>query len=205
MLKILLNRYSAIAAITLTLLTACGGGGGGGDPVVTPPATNTRLSVQVLGVGSVVSLPAGLNCTAACGANFELNTTVTLTATPASGQVFEGWSGACTGAANTCVVSMDPARVASVPDVTAVFTPIAAPTSYTFGLTISGSGTVVSQPAAINCSASCNADVAADTVLTLTATPAANQSFAGWSRCLHRCSRQLQRNDEPGTHCGGHL
>jgi Divergent InlB B-repeat domain len=178
MLKFLLNRYSAIAAITLTLLTACGGGGG--DSGVTPPS-NTVLSLEVQGTGSVVSQPAGLNCTAICRAEFALNTVVTLTATPGTGQTFVGWTGACNGAANTCVITMDPVRIASVPDVTAKFAPSAGQTTYTFNLTIAGSGSVVSQPAGISCSASCNADFSANTVLTLTATPAANQSFTGWT------------------------
>lgn len=179
MLKSLLHRYSAVAALTLTLLTACGGGGG--DSGVTPPAPNTRLSLEVLGTGTVVSQPAGLNCTATCSAEFALDSVVTLTATPGAGQTFVGWTGACTGAASTCVVTMDAVRIARVPDVAAQFAPNAGQTTYTFSLTIAGSGTVVSQPAGVNCSASCNADFAAGTVITLTATPAANQNFTGWT------------------------
>jgi hypothetical protein len=179
MLKFQFTLRSALAAITLTLLAACGSGGG--DSGTTPPANNKLLSLEVLGTGTVVSQPAGLNCTATCSAEFELGSAVTLTASPGAGQNFVGWTGACTGTASTCVVTMDPVRIARVPDVTAQFAPNAGQATYTFSLTIGGSGSVVSQPAGVNCSASCNADFAANTVLTLTSTPAANQSFTGWT------------------------
>jgi hypothetical protein len=44
-----------------------------------------------------------------------------------------------------------------------------------------GTGTVTSSPAAINCGASCSASYAAGTAVTLTATPAAGSTFAGWN------------------------
>jgi Divergent InlB B-repeat domain len=151
----------------------------------------------------VASQPAGLNCTAACNAEFARDTVVTLTATPGAGQTFVGWTGACTGAASTCVVTMDAARIASVPDVTAQFAPITSQATYTFSLTIAGSGSVVSQPAGISCTASCNADFAADTTLTLTATPAAGQSFTGWTGACTgtalTCSFRVDANKSAGA------
>jgi alpha-tubulin suppressor-like RCC1 family protein len=44
-----------------------------------------------------------------------------------------------------------------------------------------GTGMVVSSPAAISCGATCNANLAANTVLTLTATPDNGFYFVGWS------------------------
>jgi phospholipase C len=44
-----------------------------------------------------------------------------------------------------------------------------------------GTGTVSSNPAGINCGQTCSASFAPGTVVTLTATPAGNSSFAGWS------------------------
>ncbi len=165
------------ATALLAVLAACGGGGGSDAP----PASKNTLSLLVTGTGTVVSQPAGLNCTATCSAEFPLNTVVTLTATPGAGQTFVGWTGACTGAASTCVVTIDEARVAQVPDVTAQFAPAQGQATYTFSLGIQGSGSVVSQPAGVNCTISCSANFAADTVLTLTATAAANQNFTGWT------------------------
>jgi hypothetical protein len=44
-----------------------------------------------------------------------------------------------------------------------------------------GTGTVVSSPAGINCGTACGAGFPLGTNVTLTATPAANSAFAGWS------------------------
>ncbi|WAK04406.1 RHS repeat domain-containing protein [Methylobacter sp. YRD-M1] len=45
----------------------------------------------------------------------------------------------------------------------------------------SGSGTITSSPAGIDCGATCSAAYATGTVVTLTATPAADSTFGGWS------------------------
>jgi N-acetylneuraminic acid mutarotase len=62
------------------------------------------------GEGTVSSAPAGIDCGPACQADFTLNTTVTLTATPLISSTFAGWSGACSGA-GSCVVTMTADRV----------------------------------------------------------------------------------------------
>lgn len=82
------------------------------------PAASFALDVVVAGQGTVNSSPAGIQCGSACRADFSTNATVTLTATPAQGQVLSAWSGACTGQAATCQVSMSAARA-----VTATFAP----------------------------------------------------------------------------------
>lgn len=61
------------------------------------------------GSGVVTSSPTGINCGTTCSANFAANVSVMLTATPASGSVFSGWSGACTGL-GSCIVSMSAAK-----------------------------------------------------------------------------------------------
>src|SRR2546422_674328 len=69
-------------------------------------------------------------------------------------------------------------------------TPIA-PTP-TFALTVTeagtGSGTVTSSPAGINCGATCSAGFASGTVVTLTATPAVASVFTGWSGAGCSCT-----------------
>ena len=171
-----------MAAALLAIVAACGGGAGVTLPGLPPADTNLPLSVEVLGTGTVSSQPEGINCSAAtCLATFAIDTAVTLTATPGAGQSFAGWSGACRGSVNTCVVTMDAARVAASPDVTARFAPTGVQATYTFSLTIAGLGTVASNPAGIDCTANCGAVFAANTQVTLTATPAAGQNFAGWS------------------------
>lgn len=63
------------------------------------------------GQGAVASSPAGIACPGSCEAEFNSGAKVTLTATPAPGSFFAGWSGACTGT-GTCQVEL--AAVASV-------------------------------------------------------------------------------------------
>jgi len=77
------------------------------------------LSVAKAGTGSgtVASSPAGINCGSTCSAGFSSGTSVTLTATPAGGSTFGGWSGSCSGT-GACTVSMTAAR-----SVTATFNP----------------------------------------------------------------------------------
>jgi hypothetical protein len=71
------------------------------------PATQLNLEIGGYGVGTVTSSPAGISCASgACSANFPQNTVVTLTAAPASGSAFTGWSGACGGVSPTCTVTV---------------------------------------------------------------------------------------------------
>ncbi|WP_175517809.1 S8 family peptidase [Thiothrix caldifontis] len=82
------------------------------DIIVTASSTKHNLTVTKSGTGNgtVASNPAGINCGTACVAAYTPGTNVTLTATPASGSVFIGWSGVCTGGASTCTVSMSAAK-----------------------------------------------------------------------------------------------
>ncbi|MEQ1519155.1 MAG: right-handed parallel beta-helix repeat-containing protein, partial [Usitatibacteraceae bacterium] len=72
---------------------------------ITPQAL---LTVSKSGSTSSVvnSVPSGINCGTTCTYNFAPGTQVTLTALPASGAVFLGWSGACTNSSGTCSVTM---------------------------------------------------------------------------------------------------
>ncbi|MEM9978771.1 MAG: hypothetical protein AAF808_14185, partial [Cyanobacteria bacterium P01_D01_bin.2] len=138
------------------------------------------LSVSTTGTGSgsVSSDPAGINCGGTCAADFDHNTLVVLTASPESGSTFEGWSGACSGT-GTCVVTMDQAQ-----SVTAEFSLIPSDAVvHTLSVTLAGagSGSVSSNPAGISCGTDCTADYVENTLVTLTASPAVNSTFAGWS------------------------
>ncbi len=70
--------------------------------------TKATLNMAKVGNGSgqIVSVPAGINCTVSCAAQFSGNSTVALTATAAAGSFFTGWSGACTGT-GSCTVTMN--------------------------------------------------------------------------------------------------
>lgn len=71
------------------------------------PATFFQLTAHIAGTstGTVTSSPAGINCPSTCTASFTAGTVVQLTAAPATGAYFAGWTGACKGFA-TCTVTM---------------------------------------------------------------------------------------------------
>ena len=73
-----------------------------------PPPPPVNVTVSIVGSGTVLSSPTGIDCpTGACSAEFTSGTLVTLSAIPNAGQQFSGWSGDCTGA--TCSVTLSTA------------------------------------------------------------------------------------------------
>ena len=140
-------------------------------------STNTfLLNVTLAGNGTVTSSPAGISCPSInCSANFASGTTVTLTATAAAGATFAGWSSAACSGTGTCSINMTAAQ-----SVTATFNLVTFPLSVTSAG--SGSGSITSNPSGINCpTTTCSASFTSGTTVTLTATPAAGSTFAGWS------------------------
>ena len=100
-------------------VTNCKGSANTGTFTVTAPPPGTHmLSVTDAGggFGTVTSDPAGIDCGSTCASSFTAGSTVTLTATAASGSTFAGWSGACSGTGD-CTVTMNADH-----DVTATFT-----------------------------------------------------------------------------------
>lgn len=172
----------AAALLLLLSLASCGGdGGSGGDGGAVTVEHELDVTVDgdgtppLTGVGRVTSQPAGVDCTVGiCRARFEAGTRVTLSAAPASGQRFTGWSGACSGTTPTCEVTLSAAR-----SVRATFTLDGGPRALV--VSVAGGGSVRSQPAGIDCGATCSAEFADGTSVVLTATPAAGQSIAGWT------------------------
>ena len=144
-------------------------------------AQNYALSVsrQGTGSGTVTSAPAGINCGSTCTASYAAGTQITLTAQAASGSSFTGWSGACTGAASSCNVSMDSAR-----SVAASFTAAATMRLVTLIKSGSGTGSVTSSPSGLSCTTGCgvaSASFASTSAVTLVAQAASGSTFAGWS------------------------
>lgn len=160
------------ALLSVVLLAACGGNGSGAP---TPPQPNARtLTVSLTGNGLISSQPAGIRCGSECVTDFAEGTVVTLTATPGARQQLAGWSGACTGSALTCTVTMTEARA-----VRASFSASAA-TRFPLSVSTTGDGRVTSVPSGIDCGSTCSASYDADTVVTLTATAGSGQVFDGW-------------------------
>lgn len=73
------------------------------------------LTVSMAGTGSgtVSSSPAGISCAGVCSETYEEDTSITLTATAASGSTFTGWSGGGCSGTGTCVVNMTTAYTVS--------------------------------------------------------------------------------------------
>ena len=97
------------------------------------------VAVSVTGQGTVSSTPVGIQCGTVCGGSFARASTLTLTAAPASGEVFAGWEGSCRGVSPTCRISLKGATA-----VIATF--VKAGTQYPVAVTKAGRGTVRSTP-----------------------------------------------------------
>lgn len=88
---------------TFTVTTSGGGGGGGGGGT-----TNPTLTVKAQGgKGLITSNVGGINCGRTCAASVAPGTAVTMTATPEPGFIFVNWTGACTGTASSCTVTVN--------------------------------------------------------------------------------------------------
>jgi uncharacterized repeat protein (TIGR02543 family) len=101
------------------------------------------------------------------GGTYDAGTVVTLTANPATGFQFSGWSGDLSGSTNPATITMDGNK-----NVTATFTALP-PTQYTLTVNTVGSGSVTLNPS--------GGTYDAGTVVTLTAAPATGFQFSGWS------------------------
>jgi len=140
-------------------------------------STQYTLTVSKSGTGNgtVTSSPSGIDCGSDCSESYNQGTSVTLTATAASGSIFGGWSGACSGT-GTCTVTMNAAK-----SVTATFNPQAVGYTLTVVKSGTGAGTVTSSPAGINCGDDCSESYSKVQKVKLTAKADASSTFAGWS------------------------
>jgi hypothetical protein len=130
------------------------------------------LAVSVGQGGTVTSSPAGIDCGATCSASFDAGTAVTLTATPMSGWVFQGWGGACSGT-GTCSLTMNADQSVSASFSAAI---------YTLSVSVAGGpgGRVANSSSAIDCGSTCSANFTAGTQVTLIAIPDSAWGLAGW-------------------------
>ncbi len=123
------------------------------------------------GAGIVTSLPDGISCGLDCTADFAVGTAVVLTATPYAGSVFRGWGGH-PDCADGVVTMLDETTC------TAVFS-IESHTLFIEKIG-TGSGTVTTDPAGMNCDTVCSYDYPLGSVVTLIAAPSPGSFFTGW-------------------------
>jgi hypothetical protein len=143
----------------------------GTEPDGDEPPPLVTITVSASGGGTVTSEPAGISCPGACSLAVEPGTAVTLSATPGAGATFDGWSGACSGGDVACQLVADA-------DVTvgAVF----GVEAHTVTVTKSGDGAGTVSGSGVDCGATCEITVAHGTAVSLAATPAGTNAFAGW-------------------------
>jgi hypothetical protein len=92
----------------------------GGQPL--PSTFSLSVASGGSGAGQITSDLGSLQCALACEAEIRSGATVTLTASPAAGSAFSGWSGAGCEGTGSCTVEMSQAR-----QVSASFAQIAGP------------------------------------------------------------------------------
>jgi subtilisin family serine protease len=129
------------------------------------------LTAQAHGSGSISSGDGAIQCGASCSHRYRKGTTVSLFATAAPGASFSAWFGPCAGQGNPCTVAVNR------------YTPVAADFASPLAITLTGSGTgtVNSSPSGLACPGTCSVQFPARSTVTLTASAAPGNAFAGWS------------------------
>lgn len=141
------------------------------------------------GTGTVTSSPAGINCGSTCSYSYGSGSSVVLTATPGSdGNLFTGWSGACSGT-STCSLTVNAAKsvtatfnsvgVTVTPTTTTYYTARSA--NNTFGFT-SSTSTGTTECRLLNSSSTALTSYAAGTSITY-GMPATAGAYGYYIQC----------------------
>ena len=162
-------------ACSVTLTTSLEVAAAFGPP---PPPPDVTLMLNLVGAGSVVSDPPGIDCTAGagtCSGKFKPETTVSLTATPGVGHEFGGWSDPICQKNLVCSLKV----TEPVEEIIATFVMVTASLS----IEVIGEGSVTSDPEGILCppSETCAAGYPFGQTVTLMATPKDGHIWQSWS------------------------
>jgi hypothetical protein len=137
------------------------------------------VHLEGTGDGRVVSSPSGIDCEPTCSDTFPVNTPVTLRAYPYGGSAFAYWSGACSGAATTCEITMS--------GYNEVFAHFVSDETKEYKLSVGkkrinkGDGLVQSDDGTISCGTVCTGLYYPNAPVTLRATPSPGSLFEGWT------------------------
>lgn len=172
------RRLLVVVGALLLLLLAGGIGAVLAADDEPEPVGTATLTVEREGEGSVVSVPAGIDCPDTCDRSFALRTRIVLTPDAGDGWTFARWEGRCEGR-QPCRFRLRGDRT-----VRAVFTEKeTADPQPKVRLTVDPptGGTVVGEPGDIDCPKSlCRDDVDKGEPVTLTAHEDDNFLFTGW-------------------------
>jgi hypothetical protein len=144
-----------------------------GGTLLTSPPSRT-LAVTKAGVGAGTVTGDGINCGSDCTQSYPQGSTVILSASPASGSTFAGWSGACSGM--SCTITMSANQT-----VTATFDITPPPPNRTLTVSKTGTGIGTVTGPGINCGSDCTERYDDGADVTLTATADTGSTFTGWS------------------------
>jgi hypothetical protein len=146
--------------------------------------TQTELSVAISGAGTVESAAPGLVCPSACTTTWDTGSVVALLPSPADGQRFDGWTGACAGF-TSCDVTLNGPRAVTARFVKDI---------YRLQVKVTGKGKVTG--AGLSCPSRCAVVLASGSLARLTATPAKGWKVKRWSG---PCSSAARRCSAPVT------
>jgi hypothetical protein len=177
------STYTGTHGHTYRFYSRAADNAGNTEPPKTSAEATTLLKIShTLGVsktgtgsGTVTSSPSGISCGSTCSAPFDEGTVVNLTATPATGSTFTGWSGGGCSGSGACTVTLGVNT-----SVNAVFTL----NKYTLTGTVTGTGSGTIAAQGLSCTGNtCTGIYDYNTTVTVTATPSAKSVFSGWSGC----------------------
>jgi Phosphoesterase family/Divergent InlB B-repeat domain len=169
-----INLSAGLILLDVLILTGCSGPLANQQTQPPPPPAAIQLTVSESGSGTVSSSPSGINCGSTCTGTFNAGTPITLTAAPAVGNSFAGWSGACSGSSPTCTIVLNQATT-----VAAGFQVI--PLQLSISESNPNAGVVSSDPIGINCGQTCTASFNPGTTVALNAAANSGFVFKGWA------------------------
>lgn len=146
-------------------------------PSAAAPTYTVTISPAGNGSGTVTSNVGGINCGQTCTSTpLAEGTSVILTAAPATGSTFGGWSGVPNCLGITCTIT----SLSQNTTVTATFS-TEQPASYTLQVNRSGTGGGTVTGTGINCGQDCSESFESGTGVTLRASASNGSVFSGWS------------------------
>ncbi|MBI2341824.1 MAG: hypothetical protein HYU98_03725 [Deltaproteobacteria bacterium] len=140
---------------------------GGSNPAIQP-----LIIVTKVGSGTISGGPDGVDNGVDYRESVDLGTIISLTALPDAGWAFDSWSGDCVGLNNPFPILMDADKNCEAKFVLA---------TYVLTVDKTGTGTVTSDPAGIDCGAACAQGFTSGASVTLAAIAGLGFAFTDWS------------------------